>query len=343
MNNLKWFWNVPLIVSLVLVAGVYAQSQYAAAAVDDAKLEGRIVEIAPAKAEKVEIQEQPAESEQPTYWIGIRGRNVTEPVLRTQFQLAQDMGVVIEEVVKDSPAAKAGLRQHDILLRANGEPVLSMEELAKLVSEGGAEPIELRIIRLGKEETIVVVPEERPAGLEDSSGLGDLGRGFGGAFPADPDGAGPFGAFRMFPGAFVFPPQGGMMAFNNQMPNGYAVTVTRKNDEPMTITVKKGDQTWTIVGDDKEELKQLPEDVREYVQGLLAGSVKMGFEGELNDLQQNLQERMKEFQQRLPEGNFRLPEGLPFNEGQDPVLQRMEQLERQLKELQQRLDESDNQ
>ena len=35
-------------------------------------------------------------------------------VLRTHLQLAEDMGVVVEDVIADSPAAKAGLRKHDI-------------------------------------------------------------------------------------------------------------------------------------------------------------------------------------------------------------------------------------
>ncbi len=205
-----------------------------------------------------------------------------------------------------------------------------------MVGSGDAKPIELRLIRLGKEDTIVVVPEERPPGMENSGGFGDgfgggfgfgFGDGFGDGFGFDQDEADPLGAFRMFRGAFVFPPQGGAMAFDSKLPNGYSVTITRENDQPMKITVKKGDQTWTIVGNDKEALEQLPEDARRHVQGLLAGSV---------------QDQLRNFRLRMgPGGDFKLPQGFPFNDQQDPVLERMEQLERQLKELQQRLEESD--
>ena len=139
----------------------------------------------------------------------------------------------------------------------------------------------------------------------------------------------------MFRGGLVVPPQGGAMALNSKLPNGYAVTITRENDQPVRITVKKGDQTWTIVGDGEEALEQLPEDVRRHVQGLLGGSVNMS-------LGDDLQQQLRNFQLRAwPGDEFRLPQGLPFNDQQDRVLKRMEQLERQLKELQQRLEESD--
>ncbi len=333
MNNLKWSWDAMLIASIVFVAGFCAQSQQAISAIDNTEPEGRIVEIAPAvggeQATIAELEELTEEPEQPAHWIGIRGRNVTEPVLRTQFQLAQDMGVVIEEVVRESPAAKAGLRRHDILLRANGEPVLSMEELSRMVASGDAKPIELLLIRLGEEEKIIVVPEERPPGLENSGGHGG-GFGFG------PDDADPLGALRMFRGGIAVPPQGGVMAFNSSLPNGYVVTMTRENNQPVKITVKKGDKTWTIVGDDEESLAELPEDVREHVEGILNGNVNFEFGNNLDDLKK----QMRGFQMHgFPGGDFKLPQGFPFQEQQDPVLERMEELERKLKQLQKQLEE----
>ena len=291
MNNSKKHWDAMLITSIVLVAGLCAQAQQSIVANDAVEPEGRIVEIGPSTDTDLPISvDQTEEPAQPTYWIGVRGRNVSEPVLRTQFQLAEDLGVVIEDVVPDSPAAKAGLRRHDILLRANGEGVQSMEDLAELVSTSNAEPIELRLIRLGKEETIVVVPEERPAGMETP----DRGRGFG--FGGDADDFNrlfqggldeQLNGFRMFPGGFVFWPRGAMgaMDFNkHDLPNGYSVRIMRQNDQPPKVTVKKGDQTWTIVGEDQEALEELPEDVREHVQRLLENPAQRLLGGEMEDL-----------------------------------------------------------
>ena len=302
MSKFNWSWDALLAAPIVFVAGFCAQAQQAVSAVESVEPEGRIVEIAPAVGEQQAVVEQELEQpELPTYWIGIRGRNVTEPVLRTQFQLAQDMGVVIEEVVKESPAAKAGLRQHDILLRANGEPVLSMEELSRMVASGNAKPIELLLIRLGKEETIIVAPEQRPPEMENSGG-----RGFGGGF--GPDEGDPLGALRMFRGGIAVPPQGGVMAFNGNLPSGYVVTMTRQNNEPVKITVVKGDKTWTIVGDDEEAIAQLPEEVRDHVRSLLDGNGPVKIE--MGDNMDELKKQMREFQQRRwPGGGFKMPRG----------------------------------
>ena len=344
MNSSKWSWDALLVASIVFAAGALAQSQPAAWADEAAEAEGRIVEIAPAASTELpKAPEQPAVGEQPkqpAYWIGIRGRNVEEPVLRTQFQLAEDLGVVIEEVLEDSPAAKAGIRQHDIILRANGEPVQAMEDLYALVNSGDAKPIELRLIRLGKEETIAVVPEERPAGLEErSTGLPGFGE-FG-----DPDAMRKM--MERMPGFPGLPPGGmrvlgggifidGQQVDLNNLPNGVAVTIEKTGEGPAKITVKQGDKTWKIDSDDAKALEQLPEEVRGYVARMMQGP---GQFGQFNlDLQ-------KEMEHLLP-GQFgqffQAPVPGPNLEGQqDPVLQKMEELERQLEELQKRLEETE--
>ncbi len=343
MKSSQWPWDAMLVASVVFAAGFLAQSQQAARADEVAEPAGRIVEITsdastelPKSAEETTVDEQPAK---PVYWIGIRGRVVDDPVLRTQFQLAEDLGVVIEEVLKDSPAAKAGLRQHDIILRANGEALQGMEDLSRLVADGGDKPIELRVIRLGKEETIVVVPEERPAEIEQaSSGL----PGFGRFDDADamrkllervPGLQGlPQGGVRVFGPGVVF--NGQRLDLNN-LPNGVAVTVEKSGDGPAKITVKQGDKTWNIVGDDPKSLEQLPEELRGYVAQLLQGQGMMGgmnFDWQ-KEMEHLLPGRLGQFMQApLP--------GPGLEDQQDPVLQRMEQLERQLKELQQQLQDS---
>jgi membrane-associated protease RseP (regulator of RpoE activity) len=340
MNNLKWSWDALLVASVVFAAGTLAQPRSVAWADQAAEPEGRIVELRsgastelPKADEQTTVTEQPAK---PVYWIGIRGRVIDDPVLRTQLQLAEDSGVVVEEVVKDSPADKAGLRQHDIVLRADGEAVQGMEDLAELVTAGQGKPIQLRIIRLGQEETVVVTPEERPAGVEQAStgfpGFGqmddqDAMRQLMERMPGLPNLP---GGVRMFgPGVII----NGQRLDLNSLPNGVAVTIERSNDGPAKITVKQGDKTWNIVGDDPKSLEQLPEQLRGYVQQLLGD----GMPGNFNFNWQ------KEMEQLIPNqfGQF-LQAPLPgVNPQQDPVLKKMEELERQLKDLQQRLEDSE--
>ena len=132
-------WDTFLLVAMMLVASVCAQTQ---AAQDEES----------PKAETAEDIAAEESAEERTYWIGIRGRSIESAVLRTHLQLAEDMGVVIEEVMDNSPAAKAGLRKHDILIRVNGDAVDNMQVLQSLVRASKEKPLELKIIRLGKQE-----------------------------------------------------------------------------------------------------------------------------------------------------------------------------------------------
>jgi len=80
------------------------------------------------------------------------------PVLRTQLSIAEGEGVVVEEVLPDTPAAKMGLRRHDVILAVNGTPVAAapaVRAAVEAVKEGGE--LKLRILRGGKAEEIAGV------------------------------------------------------------------------------------------------------------------------------------------------------------------------------------------
>ncbi len=340
-----WSWDVAMITAIVLVAGLCAQAQQAVRADDQTEPEGRIVQIAPDAEGSIQAEEITKETpvaSQPAYWIGFRGRRVESPVLRTQLQLAEDLGVVVEDVVPDSPAEKAGLRKHDVLLRANGEPIHGMRVLQKLVSAGQAKPIELTLIRLGQETTVTVVPEKQPESfaIHHPGGQGDLPLGaFGGRTDAlrklieqlQGEGGLPEGLRALGPDKMLESDE-----FNlNNLPNGVSVTITRSNDGPSKISVKQGDKTWNFEGDDAKSLKQLPEELRPFVKQLLQGQDPAGprglapfnFQAELEHL---LPGRLGDFAR-----------GVGQNAARDPVLQRMDQLEQQLEELQKKLDAED--
>ena len=55
------------------------------------------------------------------------------------------------------------------------------------------------------------------------------------------------------------------------IPNGVSVNIQKQDDQPARITVKRGDETWEVVGDDPESLNQLPEDLRPFVEQMLQG------------------------------------------------------------------------
>jgi len=340
-------WDAMLIVAIVAVAGVCSQSQQVAFADDNAEEKGRVVQISPDSEAAEPLPEAEAEVE-PTYWIGVRGRGVQSPVLRTHLQLAENMGVVVEQVLEESPARKAGLRKHDILLRANGEAVHDMQVLSELVRESQEQPIELRLIRLGKEETISVIPEKRPQQLPASNDLNSQGR-LGDRFGA---GAGRADALRQLleqmqrggglqagmqllgPGLFE-----GNPPVQLAMPDGVSISVTRKNGEPAQVTIKRGDESWQVTEGDAEALKQLPEDIQPLAQRALQPSGANPLQGMQFDFNKNLEEL-------IPRGLGGLGGGLgggvipaprqDLSQKEKELSERLQRMEKDLRKLQER-------
>jgi serine protease Do len=64
--------------------------------------------------------------------IGVYPTNLT-PVLAQGLGLSRNAGVLIEDVVPDSPADKAGIKIDDIVLSADGRPIRDTKELALIM------------------------------------------------------------------------------------------------------------------------------------------------------------------------------------------------------------------
>lgn len=71
--------------------------------------------------------------------------------LRHQVELPEGVGLVVDAVAPDSPAAEAGLKQHDLLHKLNEQLLINPQQLAVLVRTFKPdETIKLTIIRAGK-------------------------------------------------------------------------------------------------------------------------------------------------------------------------------------------------
>jgi hypothetical protein len=90
------------------------------------------------------------------------GGRLEEPTatLAEQLELPKGQGLVLEDVAADSPAARAGLKSHDILLELNGKPVPNNpDEFAKQLDAVKADAkVEVVVLRKGKKETVKDVP-----------------------------------------------------------------------------------------------------------------------------------------------------------------------------------------
>lgn len=280
MKVRKWkgLWGA-LAIAFPALAVVVAQSPASVSAEEEVEVaEGRITELSPDRGDGPAVvteESDEAKVAAPKYWIGLQGRPIDNRVLRTQLQLAGDVGVAIESVMPESPAEKAGLRQDDILVAVDGEPLSDLAYLQSVVAEKHDKPIELKVLRLAKEEVIKVTPEEIPAEVLERLAAqqqrqNPMGMLQGGNF--DPQALmeqlrqqGGQGGMRMIGPGMIFGGQGA------QVPNGVSVNVTRDGDGKATITIQKGDETYTVDGDDAEAIAKLPEDVRPYVEQIVNG------------------------------------------------------------------------
>lgn len=111
--------------------------------------------------------------------IGITVEELNDQELKAAGGAAS--GVSIERVSPDSPAAKAGLRERDIVVEIDGERVRSARQFTRLIQETPVgRSVRLGIIREGKRLTVDVTPEVGTFGFApfDDRGARELGRRF---------------------------------------------------------------------------------------------------------------------------------------------------------------------
>ncbi|QIZ77879.1 outer membrane-stress sensor serine endopeptidase DegS [Ferrimonas lipolytica] len=94
--------------------------------------------------------------------LGLTGTPVNQTIAR-QLRLLEPMGMAVTEVDPTGPAAKAGLRAHDVLISVNGEPIRGIDMLMDVIAETppGTE-VNIILIRQGERYNVPVTIEERP-------------------------------------------------------------------------------------------------------------------------------------------------------------------------------------
>jgi predicted metalloprotease with PDZ domain len=81
-----------------------------------------------------------------------------------ELKLKEERGVEIRRVEPDSPAEKAGLKEHDVVLEYNGQPVEGVESFTRMVRETPVgRTAKLLISRDGNTQTVTAVIGRRPA------------------------------------------------------------------------------------------------------------------------------------------------------------------------------------
>lgn len=190
------------------------------------------------------------------------GVQVVKPseTLVEQLDLPKDKGLVVQKVMPDSPAAKAGLKDHDILLEVAGKAVPSDPAgLVKLLDGIKAnEAFNAVVLRKGKKETLkgVTLPEAKAAKKP-------AGKAFGGAF------ANPFGGKNV---STVVIRDGDQFTVKHQE-NGVSMTLTGSVEDGKgkfgSVEIKAGEESKKY-----DNLDKVPEEHRAKVQKLLDQAAK---------------------------------------------------------------------
>jgi hypothetical protein len=217
------------------------------------------------------------------YWIGL-GCSPVPAALRAQLGLPDDQGVVVEQVVPDSPAAKAEIKQHDVLLKAGEKPLKTVQDLIDAIEAAKDKQLAIELIRGGKRMEIKVVPAKqpehaqpggtpnealqkwleglhRPGAKVDEAAKRALERYLEQLKSAE-GWKGPL-RWRIFGPGAILPPGAWPGA---PLPADLSITISKQGDQPAKITVKQGEKKWEVT---EEELGKLPEDIRPHVERML--------------------------------------------------------------------------
>ena len=89
-------------------------------------------------------------------WLGVSIQNLS-PDLAKSLGIKEKEGALIAGVESGSPADKAGLKRGDLVIEMNGNKITDVTNLRNTVAAAGPETkVEFRIIRNGKEQSIIV-------------------------------------------------------------------------------------------------------------------------------------------------------------------------------------------
>lgn len=211
------------------------------------------------------------------YRIGIACGEVSA-ALRLHLNLPEEAGLLVNAVMDDSPAGRAGVKRFDVIVEANGTPVDTISDLVRVVNEARNDEMNLAIIRRGEQQDMKVTPEERELGfpllrprtryldregIERSRNLPpELRRHLDQFEEFNVPGRTGLSWRRILPGIMLDGPNW----TRRTLPKNFSLHVEQSGEGPAKITVRRGDEEWTVTEDNLDEL---PDDLRPLVENML--------------------------------------------------------------------------
>jgi serine protease Do len=103
-----------------------------------------------------QAEPDPQPEEKGTY-LGVLFSKVPQALYDQLPQLPRDQGVLVTHILPDSPAARADIRRHDILLQYGPDKIRDCEDLVRMIQADKPERrLKLVFLRAGKEMSVEV-------------------------------------------------------------------------------------------------------------------------------------------------------------------------------------------
>lgn len=91
------------------------------------------------------------------YVVGVQLQTIPDG-LRPRLKLEPGTGLLVASVLDGKPAALAGVRENDLLLKVNGTAVDEPMDVVRLINESKAKPVTLTLLRDAEAFDVEVVP-----------------------------------------------------------------------------------------------------------------------------------------------------------------------------------------
>jgi serine protease Do len=94
--------------------------------------------------------------EEGSSWLGVETHEVNSDFAK-EHKLSAERGVVLGKIIADSPAAKGGLKENDVVTEINGQRVEGTAQFRRMIREIPAgRTVQLAVVRDGRAQTISV-------------------------------------------------------------------------------------------------------------------------------------------------------------------------------------------
>jgi membrane-associated protease RseP (regulator of RpoE activity) len=202
------------------------------------------------------------------YWIGVSCEPASAALHAQLPDLPSGAGLVVQQVVADSPAAKAGIKANDILFAVADKSLAQVADLSGAIAAVKDAELSIKLLRGGKTMTITVKPEEQKLSGLKLNELTPDGKALRlWVNQVSPESLNPL----VFHDLQIATPDGATLTpggNKHELPDDMTVDIHREGKKPAQITVKKGVLKWEI---NEDQLDKLPQDVRHEVEPLLGG------------------------------------------------------------------------